>query len=198
MKKFLLPLFALLLVFVAGCEPSDSKRLYRACNDNDLRAVTALLAKGVNVNASSADGFTALIIAASKGHVEILKILLNAGADTSIQNEHGATALHYAAQNGHVEILKALLDAGADVNIKCELYAGTALIIAASKGHVEIVKALLDSGADANIQNELGNTHTLSDHILGSAGKNKKADTDPGQKEWFQYRNFCPAGVMEE
>lgn len=45
-------------------------------------------------------GNTALILAATWGHPELVKLLLKIGADASIRNRHGKTALDLAKDNG--------------------------------------------------------------------------------------------------
>ena len=107
------------------------------------------------VNVHDEDGNTALIIASSQGHLEIVEFLIASGADlnqTSTKNggqPPGHTALIMSSRNGHLKVVKALIAAGANVN--AENYSGaTALIITAQLGHLEIVKVLIASGADVN------------------------------------------------
>ncbi|WP_422413550.1 MULTISPECIES: ankyrin repeat domain-containing protein [unclassified Endozoicomonas] len=50
---------------------------YRACINGDLDQVERSLAEGVNVNAVMISGFTALMLASSKGHMDVVKRLLN-------------------------------------------------------------------------------------------------------------------------
>ena len=52
-----------------------------------------LIENGVELNARSNDGSTALITAAFFGYPEMVEALLQKGADTTIQNNMGATAL---------------------------------------------------------------------------------------------------------
>ena len=56
------------------------------------------------------NGQTALMFAASNGHVEIVKELLKAGANINKQScTEGLTALMLAAENGHIAVIKLLL-----------------------------------------------------------------------------------------
>ncbi|KAJ1465229.1 ankyrin repeat-containing domain protein, partial [Baffinella frigidus] len=62
-----------------------------------------------------------LLIAAAKGHQEVVQALVDAGADKEAPNkmrDDGATPLSVAAQNGHLPVVRALVDAGADKNAK--------------------------------------------------------------------------------
>ena len=103
------------------------------------------------------EDFSALLLAAERGHTECVKALLAAGADIKAQNKYGKTPLMYAAAEGQTECVKALLAAKAEVNAK-EKDGQTALMIAAREGHAECVKLLLAAGADINAQDKDGKT----------------------------------------
>lgn len=51
---------------------------------------------GADVNAADADGETALMAAAEKGHVSKVKVLLDHGANVNARDRRGKTALQYA------------------------------------------------------------------------------------------------------
>ena len=55
-----------------------------------------------------------LILAATYGDVEIVKLLLKKGAPVNRQDQRGDTALHMASLTGRLELVKLLLDAGAN------------------------------------------------------------------------------------
>ena len=69
---------------------------------------------GAVVDLGNVTGDTALQMAASKGHKNVLAILLRAGAQVNLQNCAASTALHLAVRAGYEDIGKALLEAGAD------------------------------------------------------------------------------------
>eukprot|EP00439_Symbiodinium_sp_Y106_P024937 s399_g3.t1 len=71
---------------------------------------------GADKNLADDGGFTALITASGRGHVEAVRMLLDAGANKSLASSHGLTALMVASLPGHVEVLRVLLDAGAETN----------------------------------------------------------------------------------
>lgn len=57
---------------------------------------------------------SALHVAASHGHAEMVTALLDHGADPSITTHGGFAPLHYAAEAGHAEVITRLLGGGAD------------------------------------------------------------------------------------
>ena len=61
---------------------------------------------------------TALMFAARKEILEIVKELIILGADVNLQNTDGNTALMFAAEKGNLSIVKELIKAGANVKIK--------------------------------------------------------------------------------
>ena len=74
-----------------------------------------------DVNARNKAGLTSLMLAATFGTAENVKVLLDAGADVNARDEDGLTSLMLAAESGSTtEALKVLLDAGADVNARDE------------------------------------------------------------------------------
>lgn len=63
-------------------------------------------------------GFTPLLIAATNGHIAMVRLLLEHGADPNLRNYDGVTALHNAVYENQLDIVALLLEAGADPNIK--------------------------------------------------------------------------------
>jgi len=72
-----------------------------------------MLAKGPKLEARTARGDTALLLAVNAGAVEIVDKLLPRRADKDIQNEFGDTALIIASRNGNAALVQRLLKAGA-------------------------------------------------------------------------------------
>lgn len=100
--------------------------------------------------ADSADGMTALHLAARRGDVAAAAQLIKGGAALDAKTRVGDyTPLHVASREGHGALVKALLDAGANVKA-ITTSRTTALHLAAGAGSVEAVTALLDRGADVN------------------------------------------------
>lgn len=91
-------------------------------------------------------GRTAFIIAAEKGHVEILKVLKGFGQNMNETTvKQGWTALHLAAERGHIEAVKWLAENGTKTSAKVTdgLKKGmTAKQIAEIKGNTAVLEVL--------------------------------------------------------
>ncbi|MEO8681804.1 MAG: ankyrin repeat domain-containing protein [Vicinamibacterales bacterium] len=130
-----------------------------AAMTGDRAAVTTLLKKGADVNATQGDAVTALHWAARLGDGEMARTLIVAGANVRATTRFAAYApLHLAAERGSADVIAALIKAGADTNAKTSTGA-TPLMLAAASGDVPSVTALLDGHADANAaENDRGQT----------------------------------------
>ncbi|HLB40728.1 MAG TPA: ankyrin repeat domain-containing protein, partial [Candidatus Babeliales bacterium] len=119
----------------------------------NTRTIARLLEiPGINVNATNEYGDTALILAISKGHLEIVNLLLAVpGINVNGADQIGFTALILAVCTGHLEIVNSLLAApGIDVNAT-NASGINALLCATDKGHLKIVNLLLAvPGIDVN------------------------------------------------
>ena len=129
----------------------------------------------------SADGFTALHLAAFFGKAEAARILLAAGASVRAYgtNDFANQPLHAAAAGRHVEVCRVLLAAGAEV--AATQHGGyTPLHEAAASGDVDLVELFLSAGADATAVTNDGRTpqelaetaghHDLARRLRGVAG----------------------------
>ena len=122
-----------------------------------LRLVTV---KGANVNATAADGSTAIMYAAANGDLELVRALIKAGADVKGKSQLGTSAITEAAIIGSAPILDALLKAGADPNFRTP-NGETPLMAAARSGHIDAAKTLLDAKADINAKETWGEQSAL-------------------------------------
>ncbi|HQO29420.1 MAG TPA: ankyrin repeat domain-containing protein [Accumulibacter sp.] len=71
-----------------------------------------LIKRGADVNATTANGSSALLFAARFGHLEVVKVLLRAQADPNVINERGATAIDWALKTDNTDIADLLRQAG--------------------------------------------------------------------------------------
>lgn len=71
--------------------------------------VGLLLRKGADANVQGkTEGFTALMMAAAEGQLEVVRVLLLNGASIDVIDRDGDTARKFARENGHSEVLKLL------------------------------------------------------------------------------------------
>jgi ankyrin repeat protein len=142
-------LFTVCLGLGAARAASDEVAdFFRAVQLDDVRAVQALLGKGVSPNQlNPVGGEPALVLAAREGSMKALEALLAfPGTDTEAQAVNGNTALMMAAFKRNMPAVQALLAKGAAVNRK----GWTPLHYAAASGDDQIALVLLKRGAQAD------------------------------------------------
>lgn len=91
----------------------QESNLVNAALQGDLATIRRLLDRGVDVNAKSSIGSTALMLAAGLGHREAVEEFLAHGADVTARNEAGQSAVTLATSNGYLEVAQLLREAGA-------------------------------------------------------------------------------------
>lgn len=107
-------------------------------------------------------GSTALHLAASEGHCEMVRALLRLGAGEihlgGGRKKYAKTPLHEAAMNGRLEACRLLVDYGFLVD--CHTTRGRTPLMYAVKGnHFDVVKYFVEEcNANVNEQNEMGVT----------------------------------------
>ena len=120
--------------------------LIEAVKKQDVQAVRTLLKQQGNVNATEADGFTALHWAAQRNDMQLVELLLGAGANAKASTRYNITPLYLAAVNGNAGVIERLLKAGADPNGTSQ-EGQTMLMTAALSGKADAVRLLLTHGA---------------------------------------------------
>ena len=116
--------------------------IVNAATDGNIEALRDLLCmKGADINHENEYGNTALIVASSRGHPDVVRDLLARGADVNHASTVGYTSLLLASMQGHTEIVGMLLEKGADVRHidhgRC-----SALTFAYHNHHTEIIEML--------------------------------------------------------
>ena len=154
-----------------------------AARHGDIESARALLAAGADVNDRSADGNSALVVAAMSGQENLAVFLLGQGAHPEAAGA-GYTALHAAVLRSQPELLRALLAAGADPD--APLVRGTPVprwtyqfvftlrekgatpfTLAAKYLEPDLVRALAEAGANPLIPLEDGTTALMAAVGLG-------------------------------
>jgi ankyrin repeat protein len=120
--------------------------LIEAVKKQDVQAVRTLLKQQGNINATEADGFTALHWAAQRNDMQLVELLLGAGANAKASTRYNITPLYLAAVNGNAAVIERLLKAGADPNGTSQ-EGQTMLMTAALSGKADAVRLLLTHGA---------------------------------------------------
>jgi ankyrin repeat protein len=147
------------MVFAGGTSTGASL-LETAESGDHVAAMHLLSVKGTDVNATAADGTTAMMYAAANGDLELVRALIKAGANVKLANQFGTSALTEASIIGAAPIVEALVKAGADPNFRTP-NGETPLMAAARTGKVDAAKALLDAGADINAKENWGGQSAL-------------------------------------
>ncbi|KAM5386800.1 hypothetical protein ACJZ2D_000093 [Fusarium nematophilum] len=131
------------------------------------------------VHVLGADSMSAIILAAYKGHGEIVELLIKHKVDLNVAaTDNLVTAIHMAARSGHRGIVDMLLKAGAKYDPK-EKDGETPLWLAAQGGHDQIVKMLLSKGRRP-IHQAAMNGHTEVVRLLLA---NQEVDADSKDDE---------------
>jgi len=123
-----------------------------AAMNNDLEMLNIALAGGADARAIIGPHHaTALMVAAHRGHVEILRALIAARAPLNHVNDFGRTALLEAVVLGnggrnHTATVEAMVEAGADVTLP-DRHGMTALQHARARGYSQIARILETAGA---------------------------------------------------
>ena len=139
-----------------GVETTQQHILLQAIGRGDSALVANLLRRGTPANVQSADGTTALMVAALHGNARMVELLLSHGAQPQAANDDGATALLWGAPDARKVHL--LIDHGADVNARSALGNTPLMVASGSPDGASSVQQMLASGADITSANKGGRT----------------------------------------
>src|SRR5262245_44066703 len=98
--------------------PGSIDTLHRVVEFGDVQQLHELLRTGLDVDATTTHGTTALMKASLRGHLQMVRTLLNYGANPNCVRNDQFTALALAAFFGYEDIVKLLVEHGADPNAK--------------------------------------------------------------------------------
>lgn len=157
LSKYRFPVFVLLAVFIcrASAAQLPSADIYAAIRNNDLPKLKSL-ASAKNTGAPDDRGRTPLMLAASIGSVDAMKVLMEAGADVNAADNFGATPLMFGIRD--MAKVRVLVDAGARVNEKSKQNQTALLLAASNTGSIETARLLVARGADAKVVGASGRT----------------------------------------
>ena len=125
--------------------------LCKAILDGNMQTLNAIISVGVaDINSVDSGGYSALILASEKGHVDAIKTLIEGGSNVNYAilagpgvylENIGMTALMGACMEGMKDAVKVLLDANADV-FHTRSNGSTALSISIQFKHTAIIDML--------------------------------------------------------
>ena len=121
----------------------SQKKYNRVCG---LKLTVSLPDAETDIYKQDELGRTPLIVAAERGHANVVDVLLRAKAKVDTADVTGRTALHWAAWQGREKVVDMLLLSGANVNV---VDAGTGrkpLDFAIEGGHEKVRDRLLEAG----------------------------------------------------
>lgn len=139
---------------VNTADPAGNTLLMIAARNGNANLLDYLLRNKSNTLKRNRYGDSAIMLAAFRGHTDIVRRLLNAGNDI---HQSGWNALHYSAYAGHTDIVRLLIDHKADLDAKAP-NGQTALMLATSARQLEVVKILIDADADMDMEDSEGKT----------------------------------------
>lgn len=116
--------------------------LMHALHADRATAALALLEWGADPDACEDSGYSALMMAASRGDRWVVDELLSRGADPTAELFLGFTALDYAIGYGHPDVVRILLDAAPQLRDRCNPARRAVLALANSAGEQEILELL--------------------------------------------------------
>jgi ankyrin repeat protein len=171
--------------------------MYFASRGNSV-VVEALLKKGVDVNAASANGITPLICAAQRGNDEIVQMLIASQADINHVDSHKRSAISHAATNGHPETVEILAKAGGNPDDK---YVGgyTDLMLAAIQGEIGAAEKAMADGGDINAATKNPPGYTAL-HLAVQFNKPEMLNWLLGKKPDLEPKSFngTPLGMAQK
>lgn len=132
-----------------------------AAETGNVQVARKLLDHGADPDLQSADGITAMYIAAGHGNDPVVALLIARGVDPDPVPDHGpvagASPIEAAAHGGHLSTVRMLAEAGADVDRR-DGDGWTPLLEAAWSGSRQTVEYLVSKGANPEARNNVGSS----------------------------------------
>lgn len=139
--------------------------LHIAADRGNVAAVDYLLTLpevrvSINQHAAYTNGFTPVMVAASKNHVAVIERLAAHGADLNQTDNQNRHSLFIAAETGHVDAVRKLIALGADAgkDVLSNSNKSSAVHWIDEKHYKEILGLLVTAGANINAVDSNGQT----------------------------------------
>ena len=137
-------------------DANGNPMLFLAVKNKSNAVIDVLLAdKRTDVDLSTKNGETPLMIASIQGDLPLVKSLIL--QKNALVDHIGWKPLHYASATGQLEVAQFLVSKGATVDSR-SLNGTTPLMMAVQSGNEQLVKYLLDNGADLQLKNDFSIT----------------------------------------
>jgi ankyrin repeat protein len=151
----------------------EPPNLIAACMYGSCQKVEQFLASerpigGAGAIVEQGNRITLLHVAASLGHVDVVRFLLQNGAQIDGASKAGSTALHMAAREGRTQVVQLLCSSNAMVSSKTAVGGATPIFLAAQGGHVKVMNILIKHRADSKAS--CGASKTTPLHVAAERG----------------------------
>jgi len=158
----------------------SEKILFVLCmSGNNNRVRKFLQENNVNVNVNWCDrgGWTSLLIAAHRGHTEVVRTLLEYGVSVDKQTNQGWTAFLYAVFYGHVDIMDMLHVYGANVRHTTRVNGVTPLMRAAYSCRLNVVRMIVKwSTSDIILEKDSNGLNSIDHAMISNHPRNNRRD----------------------
>lgn len=141
------------LLLKNGANINDFSVIYATVGSNNFECCQKLLEKGADVNKTSFDGNSALMMSTILKQQNFVELLLENGADINFVFKD-MTPLQIVASCNSVHLVELLLQFKPDINHQCENLGYTALHYACAFSCVKVTQLLLKHGADTKIKSK--------------------------------------------
>ena len=124
----------------------------------NYETVRCLIENGANVNATTNDNCTPLMIASKYDDLRVINLLIKHGANVELQDKDGRTALYHAVMEPwNYRTVRCLIENGANVNATTNDNC-TPLMIASEYDELRAINLLIKHGANVELQDKDGET----------------------------------------
>lgn len=144
--------------FFCASTASASPELIAAAKSNDLHSLQVELQNGADPDFKNATGFTSVMLAAIRGHVDVVDHLLANGADVSQVNRSGYSLAAVVATSRHdpAELVPILVKHNADLEGNYGDWEMTPFHLAILNQNTQTALAFMDQNVDLVAKDRVG------------------------------------------
>eukprot|EP00494_Astrolonche_serrata_P023939 UN24197 len=130
-----------------------------------------MVAAGVDIESTSKDGSTAMLIATKAAQKEVLRALIQASCDLTVTDNESKTCVHHAVEKGDQEMVQLFIDKLGEkkeevLNVPTNMHPPeTPLDIAQREGFQSIAELLLENGAVNLVEDDSDMDETQTEQI---------------------------------